>query len=82
MKITVGGSSSMTITTKPYEPIKVESSLFIEKEVDDDTDIEELQEQYQEKVNKLLQKDLDKKAKNIAKEQKEFKNNLSRIMDY
>jgi hypothetical protein len=81
MKITVGGSSSMTITAKPYEPIKVESSLFIEKEVDDDADIEEVEEQYQEKVNKLLQKDLDKKITVVARKQNELRGKLASFVD-
>lgn len=77
MKITVGGTMTMTVMNHPYEPIKVESTFHIEQEVNDAVDPQDVQEKYQEKVNKLIEKDLDNKMRVAAKKQSELKAKLS-----
>jgi hypothetical protein len=76
MKITVGGSMSMTLMNEPYSPIKCESVLHIEREVSDETPQDQLEEKYQNKINSLLEKDLDKKVRAASAKQKELKARL------
>lgn len=76
MKITVGGSMSMTLMNEPYSPVKCESVLHIEREVPDDTPEEQLEGKFQERINTLLEKDLDKKIRMAAKKQQELKNKI------
>ena len=68
MKMTFGGHMSMTLTNKPYEPIKAESILILEKEVPDDIDAKAM-EQLQNKVNAKLKEDVQNKISIVEKEQ-------------
>lgn len=78
MKITFGGSKKMTITNYPYEPIQVESVLLVEKEVADDFDLKSL-DNLQEKVNNLIDKDLESKMDKSAKKQIELRNRIKNM---
>lgn len=76
MKVTVGGTMSMTLMNEPYSPVKVESTFSIEKDVNESVDPQDVQESYSEKINELLKKDLDNKMRVVSKKQKELKNVL------
>jgi len=79
MKITFGGHKRMTVTNQPYEPIQVESVLIIEKEVEDGTDIKSF-EKLQEKVNVMLDKDLENKVKETIQSQQKTRNKMKSIL--
>ena len=79
MKIVFGGSKKMTIVNKPYEPIMAESTLTIEREFKDEPLEEEVLE-LQEKVNKILQKDLDRKVQETLRLQQETRSNMLKIL--
>lgn len=73
--VTITSTKKMTIMNKPYEPIMVESTLSIEKEIDEDQITE-----YQEKVDKLVLADLKRQAENTLKEQQKVRNRMSAIL--
>jgi hypothetical protein len=79
MKIIFGGTKRMTIGNKPYEPIMAESNLTIEREYDREPLEEEVIEM-QEKVNRILDKDLDKKVTETLKLQQKSRNKMSDIL--
>jgi len=79
MKVTFGGHKRMTLTNQPYEPIQVESTLIIEKEVEDGTDMSTF-EKLQEKVNSMLDKDLEKKVKETVQLQQKSRNRMKSIL--
>lgn len=79
MKMTFGGHMSMTLTNKPYEPIKVESVLILEKEVSDDLDAKSM-EQLQNKVNTKLKDDLKNKINIVSKEQNEARKRIQEMI--
>lgn len=81
MKITVGGSLGMTVTNIPYSPIKVDTTLLIEKEVDDldGEALEKFVEDFNEKIEAILHKDLEKKMSNMAVKQKDLKRKIERM---
>ncbi len=77
MKISISGSKKMTIGNQPYEPIQVESAMIIEKEVPDDWDE---YEEIQFKINKFLDKDLEKKAQETLVLQQKTRNKMKSIL--
>ena len=77
MKITISGSKKMTIGNQPYEPIQVESSIIIEKEVSDKWSE---YEDFQFKINQMLDKDLEKKAHETLKLQQKTRNKMKSIL--
>jgi len=79
MKVTFGGSKSMTLMNNPYEPVKVESILTIEKEVPEGTNISDF-EALQEKINIMLEKDLENKMKEVSLKQKELRRKLKSML--
>jgi len=81
MKITMGSNVGMTITNMPYSPIKVESTLHIEKEVEElnDEELAVFVEEFNSKIEKILYKDLDKKMSDMASKQKDLKRKLERL---
>lgn len=82
MKITVGGSVGMTITNMPYSPIKVESTLLIEKDISEDLDGEVLDnfvKEFNEKLEKFMYRDLESKMVVMANKQKELKRKLENL---
>lgn len=79
MKMTFGGHMSMTLTNKPYEPVKVESVLILEKEVSDDLDAKSM-EQLQNKVNTKLKDDLKNKINIVSKEQNEARKRIQKVI--
>lgn len=82
MKITVGGSVGMTITNMPYSPIKVESTLLIEKDISEDLDGEGLDnfvKEFNEKLEKFMYRDLESKMVVMANKQKELKRKLENL---
>lgn len=79
MKITIGGHKRMTLSNQPYEPVQVESVLIIEKEFDDDIDDESIAG-YQNKVNRLLEADLEKKIAQALKSQQRTRNKMKAIV--
>lgn len=78
MKITFGGHKRMTISNQPYEPVQVESVLIIEKDVEHMTDDEITA--LQDKVNRLLDKDLEKKVSEAVKVQQKTRNNMKNLL--
>lgn len=80
MKIQVGGNVGMKMMVRQYEPIDVNSTFMIEKEVDDDADLDELHAELTEKTNQILKDDLGKKAKMIIKQQKELNEKIREIL--
>lgn len=79
MKVTLGGNKKMTIGNQPYEPIQAESSILIEKELDDkisDSDIVKLQD----RISKLLDEDLAKKVEQTLKLQMKTRNRMKSIL--
>lgn len=76
MKITISSSKKITLTNKPFEPIQVETSIIIEKEVDEDWDDYEAM---QNKLSNLLDKDLEKKAKETFVVQEKVRNEIKNL---
>lgn len=79
MKITFGGTKRMTIGNKPYEPIMAESTLTIEREYKTEPLEEEVLE-LQDKVNRILDRDLDKKVEETLRLQQKSRNKMSGIL--
>lgn len=79
MKVTFGGHKKMTIQNQPYETISVESTLIIEKEAPDNMDLSDIEE-YQNKVNAMLDKDLEKKAKETLQAQQRTRNRMKAFL--
>jgi len=75
MKAKVGNSIGMTISPRPYESIKVETTFQIEREVEDEAAIEALFES----VGKRVLKDLETKMKESYERQKKLKNMLGKV---
>ena len=83
MKITIGGSLGMTLTNIPYSPAKADTTLLIEKEVNEDMDEETLNafiEEFSEKIDKFLHKDLDRKIEDVMKQQKDTKRKMENML--
>lgn len=83
MKVTLGSSLGMTITNIPYSPIKVETTLLIERTIGDDITDEQLEEFIQvnnEKIEGILYKELNKKMSDMAVEQKKLKKKLESMV--
>lgn len=80
MKVQIGGSVGMKMMVRQYEPIDVNSTFMIEKEVDDNIDLDELHAELTEKANLILKEDLGKKAKMIIKQQKELNEKIREIL--
>jgi len=76
VKITISSSKKITLTNKPFEPIQVETSIIIEKEVDEDWDDYEAM---QNKLSNLLDKDLEKKAKETFVVQEKVRNEIKNL---
>lgn len=71
----------MTITSIPYSPIKVETSLFIEKEVDvEDDGLEKAIADLSKKIEEILNKDIENKLIQIARKQKEMKEKIEGML--
>lgn len=71
----------MTITSIPYSPIKVETSLFIEKEVDvEDDGLEKAIADLSKKIEEFLNKDIENKLIQIARKQKEMKEKIEGML--
>lgn len=79
MKVTFGGHKRMTLSNQPYEPVQVESVLIIEKDVEDGTDMKTF-EKLQEKVNAMLDKDLENKVKETVQLQQKTRNRMKSIL--
>lgn len=75
-KITVGGSKKFTLMNQPYEPIVVESTIIIEKELDENVKVSEVQE----RINKMLDDDLKKKAEETLKAQESIRKRMKQIL--
>lgn len=80
MKIIIGGSVGYKMMAKAYEPIDANTTFSIEIE-DDKFLSDEKIEEYQEKVNKILQKQLSEKLTIVAKSYKEAKVRLTKILN-
>jgi len=76
VKITISSSKKITLTNKPFEPIQVETSIIIENEVDEDWDDYEAM---QNKLSNLLDKDLEKKAKETFVVQEKVRNEIKNL---
>lgn len=74
MKVKTGGSISLTINMGNYESLKVESDLEIEKDIEES----EIEEQ-QEKTYKMLESDIQNKAKKAFLKFHGFKESLKEI---
>lgn len=79
MRVSFGGTVSMTIMNQPYEPIKVESTLVIEKELSEDIEDGVIAEM-QEKVNAAIMKDLQNKMNSSISKKKQIKENIKNIL--
>lgn len=75
-KITVSGSKRITLMNKPYEPIVVETSLTIEKDLEEDVKIVDVQE----RINKILDEDLERKAAETLRKQNSIRKRISHIL--
>ena len=73
MKATVGNSIGMTISPRPYESIRVESTFHIEKDVKDEAEMEALFD----KVGQRIMKDLEEKMKAAYNHQVKLKKMLN-----
>lgn len=76
MKVKVGGSASMKIMVFQYEPIEVSTTLEIEEEFNDGDKAEEWLVAQGDKINESIKIDLEKKIKQVAKEQSALKKRL------
>lgn len=82
MKITMGGNIGMTVTNIPYSPIKVESTLYVEKELDrelEGADLDLFVEEFNKKLEKIMYKDLENKMIVMADKQKKLKKKLENL---
>ena len=73
MKITVTAEKRATLTLNAYEPVAVQSSVSIERDVSDDTDVDKFVEKQNEKLNNLLDKNIDMQMRSICRKQKDVK---------
>lgn len=80
MKIKVGGSASIKLMMFQYEPIEITSTMEIEKEFDDEQEAQEWFENQSKSLSNSIEVDLDNKARQIVKKQRELKNKLKEIM--
>lgn len=79
MKVTVGNTLGITLTSIPYSPIKVETTFLIEKNIGKELEGEELDnylEELRDKVEKVVYSDLEKKVKDLAEKQKVLKRKI------
>jgi len=72
MKVTVGNSVGMTISPKPYESIRVETTFMIEKDIKEGEE-----EALFEKVEKKIMEDLENKIRKVYKKQLDLKSSLN-----
>ena len=79
MKITFCGHKRMTLGNQPYEPVQVQSIFIVEKEVPDEFQLSSLNT-FQEKVNKILDDDLEKKISEALKLQQKTRNKMKLIL--
>jgi hypothetical protein len=75
-KVTVGGSKKITLMNQPYEPIVVESTIMIEKELDENVKVTEVQD----RINKMLDDDLKKKAEEVLRAQESIRKRMKQIL--
>lgn len=80
MKVTTGGTIGFKIIAKPYEPISVSATFSYEHDNNDKLSKEEV-ETLNEKVNKVLEEQLKKKANVAFKIYKEARERLASIID-
>jgi len=80
MKVKVGGTASMKIMVFQYEPIDVSSTFEIEKEFEDEETAMGWAASETDKINTYLKNDLEKKAKDIAKNQSTLKKKLKELV--
>lgn len=74
MKVKVGGTLSYKIQVGAYEPTEVSSFIEVEKDIDIDEQIVELQE----KIDSILINDINKKVKLACQNYKNVKEILRR----
>lgn len=70
MKITIGGSVSMTLQPKQYESINAMSIFTMEKEYPDDISAQKIEAE-NDKINKIILKELNKRLKSAFIEYRE-----------
>jgi hypothetical protein len=81
MLITMGGHKRMTIGNQPYEPVQVESVFIIEQEMSDTTKItDEHFVEMQNKINRVLDQDLERKVTETLKLQQKTRNRMKSLM--
>lgn len=83
MKITVGSTMGITLSNIPYSPIKVESTLQIEKVFNEELEGEALDKAIEDlnaKVEKVLHSDLEKKMLESSEKQKDLKRRIERAL--
>jgi len=82
MKIKLGGDLGLTISNIPYSPIKVETTLIVEKEIDENIKEEELDtfiKELSDKVEAIMLEDLESKMSKMAKKQRELIKKLEKM---
>lgn len=81
MLVTMGGHKRMTIGNQPYEPVQVESIFIIEQEMGDSLKTtDEHFIEMQNKINRILDQDLERKVSETLKLQQKTRNRMKSIL--
>ncbi len=80
MKITVGSTYGLTLSNIPYSPIKVETTLIIERELPElgNEELELAINEINDRVKQYLKLDLDRKLRDANEHQKQLKKSIER----